>query len=270
MFPILFFIGPIGIRTAGVVAVAALLLTAWLAARRLARQGLPGSLAYDFVAPALIAGLVGARLAHAVAFDPAWYVERPLELAAVWKGGFAEEGGFLLVLVATVWWCRRRRVSLWVFGDAAAPAVAIGLILARTGSLLSGSGYGTPTAPPWGITFSDPNAAAPLGVPLHPTQGYEALAVLLLAVILLLAERRARPGELLLILILGLGFQRALFDLVRGDAIWITDWMTSGQLVTVVVGSTLTVVWRRSPRLLPDAGAQRSASSPSARWDSPS
>ena len=58
-------------------------------------SGLPAALAYDVVTPALLSGLVGARLWYALTFDPAWYLGRPAELLAIWKGGFAEEGGGL-------------------------------------------------------------------------------------------------------------------------------------------------------------------------------
>ena len=47
------------------------------------------------------------------------------------------------------------------------------------------------------ITFTDPFAAAnvgtPLGVPLHPTQLYEAGAELLILIVLLATERKGRP-----------------------------------------------------------------------------
>jgi phosphatidylglycerol:prolipoprotein diacylglycerol transferase len=245
VFPILFFVGPVGIRTAGVIVIAALFAGAWLAARRLRQRALPGALAYDFVAPALLSGLVGARLAYALVFDPAWYLERPTELLAVWKGGFAEEGGLLGALAAAVWWCRRRHVGFWVFGDALAPGVALGVTIARVGALLGGAGYGTPTTLPWAITFSDPNAVAPLGIPLHPTQAYESLAGLVLTALLLLAKRWTRPGQLFLLLLMGLALERSVFDLIRGDAIWITDWATSGQIAGVMVfGISLAFIHR--------------------------
>ena len=50
---------------------------------------------------------------------------------------------------------------------------------------------------PWAITFTDPFAAAnvgtPLGVPLHPTQLYEAGAELIILIVLLWPERKGRP-----------------------------------------------------------------------------
>ena len=246
MFPILFFIGPLGIRTAGVVVIVAIWMGAWLAARRLRQRGLSEGLAYDFILPALLSGLVVARFYYALAFDPAWYLERPTELLWVWKGGFAEEGGFFGAVAAAVWWCRRRDVQFLMFADAMAPAVALGQALARVGALLGGTGYGTPTTLPWSIVFSDPNAAAPLGIPLHLTQVYEAMAGLLLAALLLFVERWTRRGQLFLILLIGLALQRSAFDLIRGDAIWITEWATSGQVAgTVVFLGALVFILRR-------------------------
>lgn len=262
MFPILFFIGSLGVRTAVLAVAVAVFAGARLAARRLRSRGLPAALAYDFVTPTLLSGVAGARLWYALAFDPAWYLSRPMELFAVWKGGFAEEGGFLGALLAALWWCRRRAVSFWSFADAVAPGVAVGQALARVGSLLGGTGYGTPTAVPWAVTFTDPNSSAPLGVPLHPTQVYEALAGLILTAFLLLAGPRVRPGQLFLLLVIGLGVQRAVFDLVRGDAIWLTEWITSGQALGAVVFLGASALLARGLRGEPPGGRQSAEGTP--------
>ena len=78
-----------------------------------------------------------------------------------------------------------------------APGIALGHVVGRFGCLFAGCCYGKPTTVPWGITFTDPFAAAnvgtPLGVPLHPTQLYEAGAELLILAILLCTERKGRP-----------------------------------------------------------------------------
>src|SRR3546814_4502873 len=51
---------------------------------------------------------------------------------------------------------------------------------------ISGCCYGRPTDVPWAVIFTNPLAAAnvgtPLGIPLHPTQVYEAGAELLIQI----------------------------------------------------------------------------------------
>ena len=52
--------------------------------------------------------------------------------------------------------------------------------------MLSGSGFGTPTTVRWAVTYTDPLAmrwsGVPLGIGLHPVQGYAALGFLALAI----------------------------------------------------------------------------------------
>ena len=66
--------------------------------------------------------------------------------------------------------------------DVFAPGIALGHVVGRLGCLFAGCCFGKPTNVPWAITFTDPfaraNVGTPLGVPLHPTQLYEAGAEL--------------------------------------------------------------------------------------------
>ena len=69
--------------------------------------------------------------------------------------------------------------------DVFAPGIALGHVIGRLGCLLAGCCFGRQTDVPWAITFhNDPfagaNVGTPLGVPLHPTQLYEAGAELLI------------------------------------------------------------------------------------------
>ena len=96
-----------------------------------------------------------------------------------------------------LWLVRRYKLPVWTTADMFAPGIALGHIIGRFGCLLAGCCYGRPTTVPWAITFTDPVAAAnvgtPLGVPLHPTQLYDAGAELLILVVLL-CDRAPRPA----------------------------------------------------------------------------
>ena len=159
MFPVLLSVGPVGVQTVGVVAIVAAWLAVAVATKGMARQGHAPDVVGDFLWPALVAGLIAARLAYVLLLDPTWYATRPWQIVAMWRGGMAEEGAFLGGLGATIWWCRKWKIPFLVFADALAPALALGGAIAHLGAFLGGAGYGTPTALPWAVTFTDPRSS---------------------------------------------------------------------------------------------------------------
>jgi prolipoprotein diacylglyceryltransferase len=65
-------------------------------------------------------------------------------------------------------------------GDLFAIPITIGIAIGRVGCLLAGNQddtYGVPTSLPWGINLGD-------GIPRHPVQIYEVVAMVLLAILL--------------------------------------------------------------------------------------
>jgi prolipoprotein diacylglyceryltransferase len=104
----------------------------------------------------------------------------------VWMGGLSFYGGLIGGLLALVVFARRRRISILAAFDIAAPAAAIGQAIGHIGCLIGGDSFGIPTDLPWAVVYRNPAAMAPQGIPLHPTQAYEAIllaALLGLAVI---------------------------------------------------------------------------------------
>ena len=73
-------------------------------------------------------------------------------------------------LVVAAWYLRRRRLPLAQVLDAAAPGLLLGVAIAAAGALLAGRNPGAPSEVPWAIVL--------WGVRRHPSQVYEALAVL--------------------------------------------------------------------------------------------
>ncbi|MEW6749965.1 MAG: prolipoprotein diacylglyceryl transferase [Candidatus Latescibacterota bacterium] len=141
--------------------------------------------------------VVGARLAHCLFYDPAYYLGHPLAILRVWEGGLASHGAAAGVCVALHAFVRRHPGSgyLWLL-DRAAVAAALGGPFIRTGNFFNSEILGTPAAVPWAVVFARQDA-----VPRHPAQLYEALAYLVLFAVLLQLYRRPtvrqRPGLLL-------------------------------------------------------------------------
>ena len=153
----------------------------------------------------IVGAILGARVLMIVRSLPE-YIAAPKELLSpallVAAGDFY--GGFIGALImAAIFFRRNPQLPFWPAADVCAPAIALGQAIGRIGCLMAGDDYGRATTMPWGIAFTDPDAAtiggAPLGVPLHPVQLYESIFCLILFVLLVRLSRRKRfDGEVIL------------------------------------------------------------------------
>ena len=153
---------------------------------------------------------------------------------------------------------------MWTVTDVFAPGIALGHIVGRLGCLMAGCCFGRPTSVPWAITFRDPaalaNAGTTLGVPLHPTQLYEAAAEALILALLLVFEHKARPfpGRTFWTYMLLYGISRFVIEFYRGDprglvfGVLSTSQFISMVLVPLSLGM---LAWlARRPEATPGAG----------------
>lgn len=134
----------------------------------------------------LLAAIVGADWALFTHFAPA-RVE-----GALW-GGQAAFGALALVYLAV------SRTPLSTVGDALAVGWAGATVLHKLGCFLAGCCDGAPSSLPWAVVFPADGQARNPGVPVHPTQLYDAAAALIAAAALVaaFAGRRGRSRLLL-------------------------------------------------------------------------
>jgi len=196
VYPELFSLGPITVYSYGVLLAVSYLLGLWLAMRRARAWGLDANRVLDLGIYIIIAALIGAKLLLLVVdFDQ--FRRSPADLLSLARSGGVFYGGLILAVLVAFWYVHKHRLPLWTTCDVLAPGIALGHVTGRLGCLAAGCCYGRPTSLPWGVTFTNPLAAAnvgtPLGIPLHPTQIYEAGAELLILVVLLATEKRGRP-----------------------------------------------------------------------------
>lgn len=267
MYPRLFELGPITVYTYGVLLAAAYLLGLKLAMARGARRGLDGSRVLDLGIYIIISALVGAKLMLLVV-DFAYFQDHPAELWSLARSGGVFYGGLILSVIVALWYMARHSLPLWTTCDVFAPGVALGHAVGRVGCLMAGCCFGRPTTLPWGVTFSDPFAAAnvgtPLGVALHPTQLYEAGAELAILGLLLSTERRGRafPGRTFWLYLLLYGTSRYIIEIFRGDERGLVfGVLSTSQFISVILVplSVIMLVWlsRRAPAPEPVKAKER-------------
>ena len=218
MYPVLLDLGWWQLRAYGLFVAMAVVVAVWWSAREGERRGFAREIVYDFSGIVAAVGFAGARVYYALTSDAAMYLRHPWELLAVWHGGLAFQGGLVAGLATGLWFVRRRGLPFWRFGDAVVPGLILGQTVGQIACLLNGDTYGKPTTLPWAITFTDPRALAPLGVPLHPIQIYELIAYLL---VFLAVQRVARslapPGAVVLTYGALYGTARFAMEFFRGD-----------------------------------------------------
>lgn len=151
--PFVFKIGGWGPRWYGVAYIISFYL-GFLLYRTLARRrytDMPEEKVPDFITLAAIFGvMVGGRLGWILFYGSQQTHDHfywPLE---VWKGGMASHGGILGLVLFTLWFARKHRLSWTGIGDALCVVACAGLFVVRCANFINGELYGKPAGEPGG------------------------------------------------------------------------------------------------------------------------
>lgn len=197
------------------------------------------TLANTFIVTA-VSAIVGARLLY-ILTNPHEF-DSIVDAINLRAGGLVAYGGFLGGFFGALGYLRHKKRSLLSFADVAAPTLAMGLMLTRVGCYLYGCDFGGPLgedapqwlrdlgtfphwandqgSPAWSHHVAEYDLAfeASHSLPVHPTQIYESIAGLLLAVATVAMWRmRSFRGQVLLALAMLYGFWRFGIEYVRDD-----------------------------------------------------
>lgn len=253
--PVLIQIGPLAIRWYSLAYIAGLVF-AWWYIRRLAQK--PGAVMSanhidDFITWAVLGVILGGRLGYVMFYRPLNYIEDPIAIFRLWDGGMSFHGGFLGVVLAVIFYCRKHKLELMRVSDVVAIVSPIGLLTGRLANFINGELWGRPTAPDawYGMIFP----ADAMQVPRHPSQLYEAFGEgLLLFLLLQFLYHKTRiakemPGFIAGTFIAGYGLIRILIENVREPDVGVAFifGLTRGQLLSTLM--FLLAVWLMSKGL---------------------
>ncbi|MES2770420.1 MAG: prolipoprotein diacylglyceryl transferase [Pseudomonadota bacterium] len=168
----------------------------------------------DLLFYGMLGVIVGGRLGQVLFYEPMFYLQHPLEIFALWKGGMSFHGGFIGVLLALALYARRLKRPWLALTDFIAPLVPLGLAAGRLGNFINGELWGRVADPslPWAMIFPQVDS-----LPRHPSQLYQAaLEGIILFLILWCYARRARPrGAVSAVFLLGYGSFRFIAEYFR-------------------------------------------------------
>lgn len=144
---------------------------------------------------------VGARLAHCVFYEPAYYFSHPLEIILpiqpTTDGGFkfsgfqglASHGGTLGLIIALIIYAKKTKESIIKTIDLIAIVAPLGACFIRLANLMNSEIIGIPTNVPWAFIFVRED-----NLPRHPAQLYEAISYLLIFPLMLYLYKTKREN----------------------------------------------------------------------------
>ena len=265
--PVAFTLLGIEVRWYGIVIAFAAMIAIWVARREGQRRGIAPETLADAALWVGAAALLGGRALYVVQNELDTIAADPARFVMVWMGGLSFYGALIAALLALAVIARRLKIRYLTLLDIAAPAALIGQAIGHIGCLIGGDSYGIPTSLPWAVVYRNPNAMAPLGIPLHPTQAYEAILLAALFVGLwLLRGRLARIGDGALASTYLLGLATIRFGLFYlRDEPSVLFGLKTAQLIGLGIAALAIAMFvsaRRATRSHPFPYAQLEASSP--------
>ena len=262
--PIAISLGPVQIHWYGLMYVLAFALFIILGRVRIrmphvAAQGWTRDDLDDMLFYGMLGVVLGGRLGEVLFYQPLYFLQHPLEIFMIWRGGMSFHGGFLGVLIAMALWSRKRKRNLLDVYDFIAPMVPLGYAAGRLGNFINHElpGRIADASLPWAMQWPNPDGIGYLEGLRHPSPLYQMLIDgILVFLILWPFARKARPR-------LAVG---AMFTLLYGCARFFTEWfrvpdwettvfglpITSGQVLSLpmIVAALIMLAWayRQAPR----------------------
>lgn len=199
----------------------------------------------------IIGTVAGARLGHCLFYDFDYYMQHPLEILMVWKGGLASHGAAIGILLSLYIFTKKAgsKSYLWIV-DRVVITVALAAFFIRIGNLMNSEIVGEPTAVPWAFIFKEIDDQ-----PRHPTQIYEALAYLgiftLLYKIYLSHKEKLKGGKLFGLFLIGIFTVRFFVEFLKENQSEFESEMilNMGQLLSIPLIITGVYFYARSLKI---------------------
>lgn len=218
-------------------------------------EGIPSIELEKLATYVMLGAIIGARLGHILFYDAIYYWHHPIEILPfrleptfqfTGLAGLASHGGILGAFLALYLFHRKvPRGYFWYLDRLVIAGVALGGLI-RLGNFMNSEIIGTSSDLPWAFVFSRIDQ-----VPRHPSQLYEAIFYLVLAIVLYLTWKsgkyKKKPGYLFGLGIFLIFIQRFLIEFVKENQVAFEEGLAlnMGQFLSIplILTGLLTMLW---------------------------
>lgn len=178
--------------------------------------------------------ILGGRIGYTLFYNFSSFIDEPISIFYIWKGGMSFHGGLIGVIAAFFLFAHNNKKTFFQVSDFMAPMVPIGLGAGRIGNFINKELIGRPmeSIMPWAMDYGDHIAR-------HPSSLYQAISEgLLLFIIVWIYSSKPRPQMAVSgIFVACYGAFRFCTELFRAPDAHIGfiafDWLTMGQLLSL-------------------------------------
>jgi phosphatidylglycerol:prolipoprotein diacylglycerol transferase len=206
MRPNLFQLGPVPIRSFGLMVLIGFGLALYYALSTVRRQAknsktppvITPDHVFDWAITSLFVCVIGARIMY-VLLDWHEFKNNPIDVVKVWTGGISIHGAIISGSLYMWWYCRRHKLPFLAFADIIATSFALGYAIGRIGCFLNGCCYGYACDLPWATKFLRDGHSDLWTKPSHPTQLYATgMNLIWFGILDRLIRRPHRDGQIFL------------------------------------------------------------------------
>ena len=188
---------------------------------------------------AIVIGIIGARIYY-VLFHFPYYLENPLEILMIWKGGLAIHGGIIAALIFLLIYLHKKKVSKLLMLDFITIGLILGQAIGRWGNFFNGEAHGPETTEAYLHSLYLPdfiiNGMNIDGTYYIPTFFFESLWCLLGFIVLFFFRRweKNKIGFVTSIYLIWYSIGRFVIEGLRIDSLMILDFKVA-QIVSILM-----------------------------------
>ncbi len=174
--PIIFEFGVVSLRWYSLSYVVGILFGWWYGKKIISKLNSAGLINFssdifdDFITILIFSIIIGGRLGYVIFYNLNYYLNNPIEVLMIWKGGMSFHGGLIGIVVGSLFFSIKKKADPLVLLDIVSLVAPVGLFFGRISNFINSELFGKPTNVPWSVIFPIIDEQ-----PRHPSQIYEAI-----------------------------------------------------------------------------------------------
>ena len=236
MFPTLVKIGPVALRSYGLMLAIGFLSGYYVALKRAEKAGIKSVILSNLSLIIIFSSIIGARLMHVFANFKEFYditkqnillriggfilnIVNPFQANGEFGiSGLMFYGGLIAAVIFGIWYLYHVKVNVLLMTDIFAPSIALGVFFTRIGCFLNGCCFGIPTDSVFGIVFPPMSSAGYQfpGEKIYPTQLFSSFwGIVMFGILILIEKKKWFHGFTFTIFLMLLSVGRFVIDYFR-------------------------------------------------------